>query len=171
MLAGVEGLARISAETYTANGPWHRPRPVGPRLTLTGSGSTGRRTAQINKNTCHLGTHSCRQALGDRSRMRVFLWRPLRAMCNLVRGFVHTIRLYHDVHQLLLGVDVAFHAFPRQFAQRQEGKWPQEFQSLASGLHVSVHLSPGYIHHLLLRIDERLRGLARQATESFIDAQ
>src|ERR1039457_4343778 len=91
-------------------------------------------------------------------RMRVLL----RAMCDLVRVFVLSTRLYHDVYQLLLGVDVVFHAFPRQLAQRQEGKWPQEFQSLAGGFHVGVHLSPGYFNQLPLRIDERLRGLARQ---------
>jgi len=48
---------------------------------------------------------------------RVLLRRPLGMMHGLVR-FVHAIRLYHDVHQFLLGVDVAFHAFPRQLCQR-----------------------------------------------------
>ena len=46
-----------------------------------------------------------------------FLWRPLRTMLCLVRGFVSAIILYHDIHQLLLGVDVAFHAFTRQLCQ------------------------------------------------------
>lgn len=46
-----------------------------------------------------------------------FLWRPLRTMLWLVRGFVSAIILYHDIHQLLLGVDVAFHAFTGQLCQ------------------------------------------------------
>src|SRR5208282_4680174 len=83
-------------------------------------------------------------------------------MCDLVRGFVRAVRLYHHLQQLLLGVYVAFHPFPRQLCQRQEGKWPQEFQGLACALYVGVHLPSGYIHQLPLCIDERLCGMARQ---------
>ena len=47
-----------------------------------------------------------------------FLGRALCAMLGLVRALMLTTRLYHDVHQFLLSVDVAFHAFSRQLCQR-----------------------------------------------------
>src|ERR1039458_4106746 len=61
----------------------------------------------------------------------------------LGRALLLTSRLYHCIHQGLR-------------------KWPQEFQGLARSLHVDVHLLAGYLHHLLLRVDEQLGCLPRQ---------
>src|ERR1039457_4506066 len=86
----------------------------------------------------------------------------MRVMFDSVRALALTTRLGHDLHQLFLGIDVALYSLPRQFRQRQERKWPKDFEGLARGFYVGIHLTPSHIDELLLRLDERFRGLARK---------
>src|SRR5437588_8562056 len=75
--------------------------------------------------------------------------RPLRTpfwFVGMLGDVLGACRVYHHIHQCLLGIDVAFHRFPCQFGKRHEGKWPQEFQRLAGSLHASIHLPPSYIN-------------------------
>ena len=68
---------------------------------------------------CHTSprmTRPIHRALGSGG--RGFLRPRPGAPCRFLRMFVLADRLYHHIHQRLLGVHIALHAFTRQFSKR-----------------------------------------------------